>query len=209
MLDMFSNNLFTIFIIILAGIFIIYYIYQYLYGVKASQTEGADAPILLSHYTIGGQLACISRGKIVDNDYIVYVADETVIFELDLPFSLDSHLLCYSNQDRINLIEKEQMISKNMQRIILEGDFPSYFYVYCDVNNQIPLLQVFEPKNMAYIVDFCKYYDLEFYKDKIYFAKNPDKDDKNDSTTMVNDATELVLNIEPKITFWHKQHSLD
>jgi hypothetical protein len=114
-----------------------------------------------------------------------------VMLNVDLGKNSHVHLLAFGAKAESSVF-RESIASRGLQEIVLEGDFPEYFKIYCTPGQQIHTLQVLEPVTMAYLVDFCKSYDLEIYKDVLYVAKAQGAEDSDDTTTVVEDTKKLL-----------------
>lgn len=169
--------------------------------------EQVDAPILLSHYTLN-QIKLVVRSTIDNFNYAIYTTGEDVIFEIMLSKKSQAHMLAYSNENRQSRIEKEEMLTSDMQKVVLEGDFPSYFNVYCSKNDQVDLLTILEPATMQFIKDFCKNYDIEIYHSSLYMVDYAGGGAPDD-TTITEDALKIAKVVNPKISLLASQSSFN
>lgn len=79
-----------------------------------------------------------------------------------------------------------------LEQMVLEGDFPENFQIYCTPGKQIELLQLLDPATMADLVDYCRSYQFELYRDTLYVAQAEEASDENDETTLFEDTKNLL-----------------
>jgi hypothetical protein len=65
--------------------------------------------------------------------------------------------------------------------------------LYCTPGAEIELLQLFDPADMAYFIDFCRAYDFELYKDTIYISQAANANDAGDTTSLVSDIENFLV----------------
>jgi TFIIB-like protein len=92
-----------------------------------------------------------------------------IIYAIDLPLSVELHLLCipknYSRLPDINL----SSLTANLEQVTLEGDYSNYFLLYARPAEQSTSRYVLDPAAMAYQVDFCANYMWEIVNHGLYF----------------------------------------
>jgi hypothetical protein len=114
-----------------------------------------------------------------------------VMLNITLPKNTKLHLLAFGKLGETSLAYT-QNISSDLQKIVLEGDFPSYFNIYCTKGRQNEVLRILEPVTMQYLAKFCKSYELELYNEVLYVSKAEDAQDSSDNTTLVQDTKHLL-----------------
>lgn len=59
-------------------------------------------------------------------------------------------------------------------QFFLEGDFQRYFQLYCVAGEERAVLQVITPDRMALLVDYFRDWDVEIWKNRLYFYRKAD-----------------------------------
>jgi hypothetical protein len=114
-----------------------------------------------------------------------------VMLNVSLHRNTNFHLLAFGARAKTSL-PLSSGNSHGLQEIVLEGDFPSHFQIYCKPGYQNQTLQILEPVTMQYLATFCKSYDLEIFNDVLYVTKAQGAEDEADSTTIVEDTKKLL-----------------
>lgn len=89
--------------------------------------------------------------------------DLRIWLQPDLNLPVGTHIVLDGSKNKSNLI-KEKMPT---QKVTLEGDFPKYFQLYCQNNQQVVALQIIAPDIMAYIIDNLLDVDIEILDNHI------------------------------------------
>jgi len=129
--------------------------------------------ILLTH-GISGIVTLGSGGRTVgDNPYMYLVGDisgsngqEVMgIYAIALPFNSELHLLGVPNGED----GKFSNLDKNMEPVVLEGYYQTYFSLYAEEGQQALSRYHIDPQAMAFSVDFCKEFHWEIVNNTLYF----------------------------------------
>ncbi|MDX1766149.1 MAG: hypothetical protein R3313_04325 [Candidatus Saccharimonadales bacterium] len=131
--------------------------------------------------------------------FSVFLAGLNVIIRVELPFRTKLHLLGIPTQKMAVQLDPggEQ---GSMERVTLEGDFPSYFTLYADNGQQAEARYVFPPDTMQYVVEFCQSHSWEIIHDELYFVQSVTaKQAKDDPTLLWDDVDTFVEAIRPAL----------
>ncbi len=90
------------------------------------------------------------------------------LYMAELPFVSEAHILGLPNR-YASLI---RLSSEFMEPVTLEGDYPDYFALYADKNQQMETRYVLDPKAMVFTIDFCKDFYWEIQGSSLYFIGN-------------------------------------
>lgn len=150
-----------------------------------------NASLLLSYYSNARQLMGIHNIQAEDLNITFFVtygellesksvlerliqdsSDGVAMASVHLPFKTSSHLLGITQEGGRELGLQEFLARRELETIELEGDFPSDFLLYAPPGNQFNARYVFDPKAMAFVVDFCKSHHFEVVGDMLYIAEN-------------------------------------
>lgn len=164
------------------------------YGLKFLKHNGVignsgDGPILGSQDLLNsGPITSVDKGVLEGFEYNVIAGGngKLVVF-VQLHKNTGLHLIAtnsYSLLDHNN----------DLVRVELEGDFPESFSTYCAPGNENQLLQLFDPAEMAYFVDFCLGHNFELYKDSMYFSRADNMADAADDTVLFKDVAAFLKN---------------
>jgi hypothetical protein len=183
--DFFSNPFLLWIVVMIVAIPWILYKYDVL-----SPGKETDSPIISSQGLLESrELTSMSKGSIEGYAYNLLVTGSgRVIAFIQLHHNTKLHIVAVGDRSGINSVLNKSLVKQRLRRIELEGDFPNYFQVYCNINEETELLELFDPTDMAYFADFCRAYDFELFHDTIYISQASDARDQNYNTTMVNDV---------------------
>lgn len=168
------------------------FIYAFLFHGKETELwqrvrlkTNLDGPVIAAYGLLSsGMLESIRKGSIKGNSYNLIVGDNGRLIALvDLGRSTGEHIVAIG--DHSNLSNKKL---KRLTAMTLEGDFPKHFHMYCKPVREQELLQLFDPADMAYFVDFCRSYDFELYDRQLYISQTVDAQDETDTTPFVRDV---------------------
>ncbi|MDX1766335.1 MAG: hypothetical protein R3313_05295, partial [Candidatus Saccharimonadales bacterium] len=127
--------------------------------------------VVLGYYTEGAILAPVKHGEMNGMHYSVFLAGLNMIIRAELPFRTKLHLLgipTHSGAVQLDPGGEEGA----MEKVTLEGDFPNYFTLYADNDQQAEARYVFPPDTMQYVVDFCQSHTWEIVHDELYFIQD-------------------------------------
>lgn len=160
---------------------------RYLLSHGSSDSEG---PIIGSGSLLSsGNLSSMNKGVIEGFTYNAIVGSNgRLIVFIELHHNTNVHLVAVGAKSGLMLFEQGIGLTRHLKKIELEGNFSQSFSMYCRPGNENELLQVFDPADMAYFVDFCRAYDFELYKDSIYITKAEKAKDKEDTTPLMADV---------------------
>src|SRR5690606_874402 len=140
------------------------------YPSKSVNTKGASA--LLSFYTRLGAITPVGEGTVAGMHYMAYLSltDKAVIYRVELPFGSKAHLLGVPKLSDSKQIDPTGPGSV-FEKVSLEGDYDSYFGLYCQKGQQVDTRYFLDPKTMAFTVDFCQSHSWELIDSELYFAQ--------------------------------------
>lgn len=152
--------------------------------------QSYEEPILASELLTSTGLAGLHKGTITGYSYnLMSTSSGDAMVMVSLPKSIGVHLVGFSNANKLSDVPLKARA--RLESFNLEGDFPEYFEMYCRTQDQSVLREVFDPKMMAYFADFCQSYNLEIFKDIIYFSYAGEVQD-DDDTTMIEDVERFL-----------------
>lgn len=133
----------------------------------------------------------VHKGKIAGYDYnLLTNSTGRVMLMVILPKPSNIHFVAVGAKSQSSLPLAERIESRFLEPIVLEGTFPKDFQLYCTPGRQTDIRQIFEPVTMAYVMDFCRSYQIEVFRDTFYVAQAAT--DAKDNTTMVEDTEKLL-----------------
>ena len=95
-----------------------------------------------------------------------------IIYAVDLPLTVDLHLLCIPiNYSGLSGVDLSGLIT-NLEPVTLEGDYSNYFMLYANAAEQSASRYVLDPAAMAYQLDFCTNYVWEIVNNGLYFVSD-------------------------------------
>lgn len=186
--------------------------------------SGADHPLLNAYYTNGKSLAPLHQGKFGQLDYVLYTTAVTVrksfgrdgrehtnvspggstlICCVTLPFKSACHLIGITENGSATFSLKDYIVSRGLEPVVLEGDFPRYAYLYSPPGNQVNARYLMDPNAMAYVADFCKTHHWEIVGNYLYFvsgeAVEGEKVAEDPTPIMTEDIERFVAEIRPAV----------
>lgn len=185
---------------------------------RKSEDNMLDSSLLYALHVPGSGLTKISDGKLGAYNYSIMLSASSdaehsspvlsggaikpgaTILALTLPFRSSVHLagLGMPQNNTVDSLARKA----GLQPVVLEGDFPDYFRLYCGTNEQIDLLTVIDPSDMAFLVDYCQKENWEVIGNTIYFSQHGHSADNNPEikdTTLVEDALIFCQRIVPTL----------
>lgn len=165
---------------------------------------------ILAYYTAGHNLANIKRDLLNGMHFSLYittpgitegqgfVAENALIYALDLPFNTETHLVGLSKQfSAVDRLQFASFLKANgMVRISLEGDFSDYFDLYAAQGQDIQARYVLNPEAMEFVVDYCRSHFWEISSSELYIAVTPE--DRGDDD-IVQASQQFVQHIRPAL----------
>ncbi len=173
-------------------LYFVFLIGAVLYGVarhKGILPRGAKherpGPIISSRGLLtSGKLTSLHKGESAGFPYnLIAAGDGRVIIYVQLHHDTRLHLVAIGSKSKLGPLISMQ----GLRKLDLEGDFPNYFQMYCGPKQEQELLQIFDPADMAYFVDFCQAYDFELHRDTIYISRAADAYHDGDTTPLAAD----------------------
>lgn len=192
--------LLTIFISVISLYFVLRYLDVDLVNFLPSLNR-QEITSVISSYTLleADGLTSLHKGKINNYEYNLLTNNTgRVIALITLHKNTSQHIVAIGNKSGLASLLLKPRLKKILEQIDLEGNFPNYFKMYCKPGTGQNLIQLFDPKDMAYFADFCQAYDFELYQDSIYITQAPGAIDKTDTTSLIKDA-EIFLTSNNKL----------
>ncbi len=151
-----------------------------------------DDPVISSQQ-LNDSSQSMAKGKIAGHSYnLLTNSAGNVMLLIALPRNTNLHIVAVGENSLLLKLLAEKVSNNLLEPAELEGDFPKYFQVFCTPGRQVELRQVLEPANMQRLVDFCKGYNLEIFKETLYISQVGKTADELDSTTLVADAETFI-----------------
>lgn len=150
---------------------------------------GVNAPILsASQIFAEGAIEPFHKGEIQGFQYNVLAGGNgRVLIFVQLHHNTFLHIVAVGDKTGLSSRISRPRLKKSLTKLDLEGDYPSYFSMYCTPGKEQELLQLFDPADMAYFVDFCRAYDFELFHDTIYISQAQGARDPDDTTVLIHD----------------------
>lgn len=157
--------------------------------VRAASVD-VDGPILASSQLVNsGKLTSLHKGQVEGYECnFIMGSNGRLIVYIGLPRNTLFHFVAIGDKSGVASKLTEPMVKEKLRKLDLEGNFPSYFAMYCAEGTEQELLQLFDPADMAYFVDFCRAHDFELHHAAIYISRAAGADDENDTTTLAADV---------------------
>lgn len=188
-----------------------------------------NAPLLISYYSYNRSLMGVSNTQVDDltisyftsygeslvqtNDLEQAIhsdADTALMVSVHLPFRTTSHLVGITQRGRQELGLQEFLAQRKLEIIELEGDFPSTFLLYAPPGNQFNARYVFDPKAMAFVVDFCKTHHFEVVGDMLYIVSSRATEAANSEESFSNETIkQFVKEIKPALVIASDQANIN
>lgn len=176
-------------------------------------SEGSQYSALLSYYSAGHSVIGAGRHQIDDMHYsmylttplaqtatasFMYVKETALIFDLELPFNTETHMIGLSKQHKtVNRLQLASFLKANgMELVTLEGNFSDSFEIYALVGQQFQARVVLDPAAMAYVADYCQSHFWEISGAELYIVATS-ADTTN--TDIVAESKEFAAQIKPAL----------
>lgn len=127
---------------------------------------------------------------------------DQILIKFDLPVKSQVHIAGFSLQDSVfkNLLGNTN-INYIMTNVVLEGDFPDYFKIYCQKDKEVEVREVLDPSTMEYLVDFCNQLNWELFENNLYFVQSGTNRTVSDNNAGVLKGSEdFITKILPTLT---------
>lgn len=173
--------------------------------------EGSQYSALLSYYSAGHSIIGAGRHQIDGMHYsmylttppaqassFTYVNETALIFDLELPFNTETHMIGLSKQHKtVNRLQLASFLKANgMEAVTLEGNFSDSFEIYASVGQQFQARVVLDPAAMAYVADYCQSHFWEISGAELYIVATS-ADTTN--TDIVTESKEFAAQIKPAL----------
>lgn len=154
-----------------------------------------DEPILSAAQLLGGGgLTPLHVGSVQGYTYSFIAAqDGRITIIVYLQQNTFMHVVAIGDQSGLDSKLSTVELNARLNKVELEGDFPKRFSLYCTPGAELELLQLFDPGDMAYFVDFCRAYDFELYRDTIYIFQAADANSQGDTTVLITDIESFLV----------------
>ncbi len=160
-----------------------------------------DGPIISSSDLLNeGGLTSMSKSTIGGFTYnIMANSDNRTMVFIALHGNAEIHVVAIGDQSKLSLPLTEKVQNKYLTPVSLEGDFPDYFHLYCSPDKQIELREILAPDIMAFLVDFCRVYDLEVFDDTMYVSQANIDRQNTEQDPLVSAVEDLIRHIGPTL----------
>lgn len=194
-LETIVNVLFWVFYIVVVSAGVLYGQYR----AKRRKLRMSGGSVLLAYYTDNTQLHPIAHGEVGDMHYTAFASLNKGVsfYQIELPFSANVHLLSIPNRDSVARLNPTGRNSI-MEPLVLEGDHPDTFTMYCQKGQQQQARYVMDPKAMVFTMDFCASHNWEIIDNLLYFVQAGGRAE-NDPTHMFDDIERFVDEVRPAI----------
>ena len=92
------------------------------------------------------------------------------LYTVELPFVAAAHLVGLSNEQKLPIVV--DVHNSALEPVALEGDYAQHFALFADKQEQVEARYVFDPKAMAFTIDFCKQFNWEIVGDSLFFLSS-------------------------------------
>ncbi len=186
--------------------------------------NGNNQPLLNSYYTKDRELVPLDKGSFGQLKYVLYMTgftthksfarngrevvsttadEEVIICCVDLPFISSAHLIGLAKNGSSTTLLRDFLEQRNLEKVNLEGDFPSYAHIYTPPGNQVNARYLLDPAAMVFVADFCKTHHWEIVGKYLYFVSSDKIQgrivDKDPTPIMTEDVERFVAEIKPAL----------
>lgn len=161
---------------------------------RGPDPQAIDEPVVAAVDLLNGDnLLPLHEGTIAGYDYtLLSNTVGRVMLVVSLPHISRVHFVAIGAKSNLDPIIAKQIENHFLEPVVLEGDFPKDFKLYCTPGHQMEIRQIFEPVTMAYVMEFCRSYRLELFRDTFYISQGNGTSEQKDSTTLMEDAQHLL-----------------
>jgi hypothetical protein len=156
-----------------------------------------DGPIISSADLLS-EMNLSTFGKVIIAGFecnILTNADSRIMIFVNLHGNTNMHIVTIGDKSTLSSPLTERINLHFLTQVKLEGNFPDYFKLYCSPDNQVEIREVLDPSSMAFLVDFCREYDLEIYKETLYISQATTAISKTESGILAKDTDKLLVQI--------------
>jgi hypothetical protein len=202
------------FLVFIAALLVMRVLYwpAFLWGKKKNISY--DTSLLLAMYSEMAKLNKLASGEVDGTPYSVMEVISTLperdpsnsinaqptayIYIFELGFHTEAHILGFGKSiNAESIADKLQMMSYNVEKVSLEGDFDSYFSVYCAPEQQIKTRTIFSPDNMEIFADYVKNYSWEVIGNRLYVVGGLSL---SVTEGVIKDTNDFIKDIRPIIS---------
>jgi hypothetical protein len=120
-----------------------------------------------------------------------------MIMKIDLPVKSSVHIAGFSlKDDKFKMLLGNTNLESSLTQVKLEGNFPEYFRLYCSSGKEVELLELLDPTNMQFLVDFCESFNFELIDTTLYFTKS-NSSNRSDNGILTKSAEDFANRILP------------
>ncbi len=123
-----------------------------------------------------------------------------IIMKIDLPIVSKVHILGFTTQDKTfqSLLDNSNL-GALLTEVNLEGNFPDYFKLYTNKDQEIDIREVLDPTAMAFLIDFCNKMNWELVESSLYFVEIRSSGSQPNNMSTVETAEDFVQKILPTL----------
>lgn len=148
-----------------------------------------DGAIIFSSAIRQSRIAFGSSMQVAGFDYSVLGSDDNrLILLISLKQPTILHIVGIGRKSKQQRGLRKIRLNRLLSPVTLEGNFSDQIALYCNKGQELELLQIFDPADMAYFADFCQAYDFEIYEQTLYISQAGDARDDKDQTGVITDA---------------------
>lgn len=124
-----------------------------------------------------------------------------IVMKIDLPVKSNVHILGFSSNDStFKSLLGNTNLENSLTKVVLEGNFPDYFNLYCDKGSDVEIREVLDPTAMQFLLDFCTKMDWELFENTLYFVEARSSSGPGNNMTTVETSEDFVQKILPTLT---------
>lgn len=144
---------------------------------RSMSVRGQNSPLLIGMVSRHGELALVADGYTPSDMRFSYIMSLSLIYSpnplyglyvVELPFVAAAHVLGLTKGQPTPL-KVDINSSTNFEKMTLEGDYPNYFDLYVEKDQQMEGRYVLDPKAMVFTVDFCRNFNWEIVGSSLFF----------------------------------------
>jgi hypothetical protein len=160
-------------------------------------TPPGDGTILSGAVLSDAPLAIAAYAEIAGYPYSILANDDsTTMILVGLHKPVNTHIVAIGKSSGWAAGINKMRMQRYLEPVRLEGGYSEEIAMFCTKGKELELLQLFDPSDMAYFMDYCKAYNFEIYKDSIYISQTRGAKDAADDTPMIKDVKEFLVRNE-------------